>query len=160
MVGSGEYTAEQLAFKAGVPLRTVRFYVQEKLIDAPLGRGRGAHFTNDHLVQLQQARVLQNAGFSLETIREKRADLSLGLLAMAGYNAMQGSWLRRQSEPEVDDTAADAEADEAAGFDLHSALRIPMADGVDLLISQDRRLPSPKQLVDLALYIRKLFGKP
>jgi DNA-binding transcriptional MerR regulator len=159
MVGSGDYTAEQLAFRAGVPLRTVRFYVQEKLIDPPLGRGRGAHFTNDHLVQLQQARVLQNAGFALETIREKRTDLSLGLLAMAGYNAMRDSWLRRQSEPEDDSqTETEADTDEAGGFDAAAALRIPMAEGVDLLISQDRRLPSPKQLVDLALYIRKLFG--
>ena len=65
MAGAGKYTAETLAFRAGVPLRTVRFYVQEKLIDPPLSRGRGSNFTEYHLAQLQQARTLHNAGFAL-----------------------------------------------------------------------------------------------
>ncbi len=56
MAGAGKYTAETLAFRAGVPLRTVRFYVQEKLIDPPLGRGRGAHFTDFTEAQLQRER--------------------------------------------------------------------------------------------------------
>jgi DNA-binding transcriptional MerR regulator len=144
MVGSGEFTAEQLAFRAGLPLRTVRFYVQEKLIDPPLGRGPGAHFTAEHLVQLQQARTLQNAGFSLEAIRERRGDLSVGLAAMQQHDRWRARW---HAEPQDEEL-----------FDAAEALRIPMADGVDLLIDRDRRLPSPKQLVDIALYIRKIFG--
>src|SRR5882757_159407 len=92
MAGAGTYTAEKLAFRAGVPLRTVRFYVQEKLIDAPLGRGRGANFTEHHLVQLQQARTLQNAGFTLDTIRERRGELSVGLKAMETFDAWRRGW--------------------------------------------------------------------
>lgn len=157
MVGSGAYTAEQLAFKAGVPLRTVRFYVQEKLIDAPLGRGRGSHFTDHHLVQLQQARVLQNAGYSLDEIRERGSDLSLGLKAMAAYDDMRQAYVRARETPE-DDPAIDEPPTDDGDLDLETSLRIPMADGVELLIDQNRRLPSPKQLVDIALYIRKVFG--
>jgi DNA-binding transcriptional MerR regulator len=154
MVGSGAYTAEQLAFKAGVPLRTVRFYVQEKLIDAPLGRGRGSHFNDHHLVQLQQARVLQNAGFSLDQIRERGEDLSVGLQAMRGFEAMRQAWIahgRAQESP--------AGGDDEEAFDLEDAVRIPMADGVDLLVDADRRLPSPKQLVELAFQVRRIFGE-
>ena len=33
-----------------------------------------------------------------------------------------------------------------------------MADGVELMVSHDKPLPSPKQLVELALQIRKVFG--
>lgn len=153
MVGAGEFTAEQLAFRAGVPLRTVRFYVQEKLIDPPLGRGPGAHFTQHHLVQLQQARVLQNAGYSLQAIRERGADLNLGLWAMQYYEQL---WRTRREPAEAATEADDAPAE--GELDPVTAFRIPMADGVELLVDPDRRLPSPKQLVDLALTIRKLFG--
>jgi len=148
MVGSGAYTAETLAFRAGLPLRTVRFYVQEKLIDPPLGRGRGAHFTEHHLVQLQQARTLQNAGFSLDAIRDRRGDLSLGLQAMERYDAML-PWARS------DRSRRDSEDGD---LDPADCLRIPMADGVELMVSNDRPLPSPRQLVEIALHIRKAFG--
>lgn len=150
MTGSGSYTAETLAFRAGLPLRTVRFYVQEKLIDPPLGRGRGAHFTEQHLMQLQQARTLQNAGFSLDAIRDRRGDLTLGMQAMERFEAIL-PWTRSdRSRGEGDD----------GDLDPADCLHIPMADGVELLVSKDRRLPSPRQLVEIALHIRKAFGGP
>jgi DNA-binding transcriptional MerR regulator len=147
MAASGTYTAETLAFRAGVPLRTVRFYVQEKLIDPPLGRGRGAHFTEHHLVQLQQARTLQNAGFSLEAIRDRRDDLTIGLRAVESFDALTRRWGGRKA-PKAGD---DAELDPA------DCVRIPMAENVELMISRDQDLPSPRQLVELALQIRKIF---
>jgi DNA-binding transcriptional MerR regulator len=147
MASAGSYTAEDLSFRAGVPLRTVRFHLQEKLIDPPLGRGRGAHFTDHHLAQLQQARTLQNAGFSLDDIRERRGDLSLGLRAMAAFDSLTG----RRRRTTNDDGDIELNPDEC--------LRVPMAAGVELLVSRDRRLPSPKQLVDIAFFIRKVFGE-
>jgi DNA-binding transcriptional MerR regulator len=149
MGADAKYTAETLAFRAGLPLRTVRFYVQEKLIDPPLGRGRGAHFTDHHLVQLQQARTLQNAGFSLAAIREWQGDLSLGLRAVEAHDEMRRRWGKGQPARRTED---DDELDPA------DCIRLPMADGVELLVSQDRPLPSPKQLVELALHVRKVFG--
>jgi DNA-binding transcriptional MerR regulator len=150
---TGTYTAEKLAFRAGVPLRTVRFYIQEKLIDPPLGRGPGAHFTDHHLVQLQQARTLQNAGFSLEAIRERSGDLSVGLQAMAGWAA-----LRERSRALTGGRAKPAAPGEDDELDPADCLRIPMIDGVELMVSRDRALPSPRQLVEIALYVRKVFG--
>lgn len=149
MAGAGTFTAETLAFRAGIPVRTVRFYVQEKLIDPPLGRGRGANFTAHHLMQLQQARALQNAGFSLDAIRERRGELSLGLQVMAAFDAMRRSW-RGAEEP-------DREGGDDA-LDPNECIRIPMAKGVELMVSRNRQLPSPRQLVEIALYIRKIFG--
>lgn len=169
------FTAETLAFRAGVPLRTVRFYVQEKLIDPPLGRGRGAHFTEHHLAQLQQARTLQNAGFTLEAIRARQGDLSLGVRVMASFDAM---WLQAQAGATPADPQAQTEVylralravwygqpesgengPEEDGLDPAQAIRIPMADGIELLVAEDRALPSPRQLVEVALFIRKIFGK-
>src|SRR5450755_1011769 len=137
MAGAGTYTAEKLAFRAGVPLRTVRFYVQEKLIDAPLGRGRGANFTEHHLVQLQQARTLQNAGFALDTIRERRGELSIGLQAMETFDVLRRDWQRDRPSVKRDE-------DDAAG-----SIHIPIADGVELIVSNNRLLPSRRQLVEI-----------
>ncbi|WP_049973739.1 helix-turn-helix domain-containing protein [Azospirillum sp. B4] len=147
MVSSGIYTAETLALRAGIPLRTVRFYVQEKLIDPPLGRGPGAHFTEHHLHQLQQARTLQNSGLSLDEIRERKGDLILGLQVTSVWDAL----LHRNSP----DVAHDSEADNE--LDPSKCIRIPMADGVELLVSEETPLPSPKQLVEIAMQIRRLF---
>jgi len=149
MISTGTYTAETLAFRAGLPLRTVRFYVQEKLIDPPLGRGPGAHFTEHHLIQLQQARTLHNAGVPLDAIRERRGDLTLGLQVVQRYDALLGS---KPAADQTDDGAEDGELDPA------DCLRIPLADGVELLISNDRPLPSPRQLVEIAFHVRKVFG--
>ena len=108
MAGAGIYTAEDLAFRAGIPLRTVRFYLHEKLIDAPLGRGRGAHFTDHHLAQLQQARALQNAGFSLDVIRDRQGELSLGLKVMSAFDAARQGW-RKMAGGKKDDGTVDGE---------------------------------------------------
>ncbi len=151
MVGAGKYTAETLAFRAGVPLRTVRFYVQEKLIDPPLGRGRGANFTEHHLVQLQQARTLHNAGFALDAIRERRGELSLGLQVMASFDTLRRQWHGVRQTSRNDEDSDDA-------LDASECIRIPMAEGVELMVSQDRPLPSPRQLVEIALHVRKVFG--
>jgi len=148
MAATGKYTAETLAFRAGVPLRTVRFYLQEKLIDPPLGRGRGAHFTDHHLAQLQQARTLQNAGFTLEAIRERGGDLSFGLRTMAAWDALRGGWASRPRSP-----------DEDAGLDPADCLCIPMIEGVELMVSKDKPLPSPRRLVEIAFFIKKVFGE-
>jgi DNA-binding transcriptional MerR regulator len=152
MAGAGKYTAETLAFRAGVPLRTVRFYVQEKLIDPPLGRGRGANFTDFHLAQLQQARTLHNAGFALDAIRERRGEISLGLQAMVNMDTLRRQWRGEKQASREDDDDDDA-------LDPKECIRIPMARGVELMVSQDRPLPSPRQLVEIALHVRKAFGE-
>ena len=51
------YTASQLGQLSGIGARNVRYYVREKLIDPPHGRGRGAHFDDSHLSQLGRVRL-------------------------------------------------------------------------------------------------------
>jgi DNA-binding transcriptional MerR regulator len=127
----------------------VRFYVQEKLIDPPLGRGPGAHFTEHHLHQLQQARTLQNFGLSLDEIRERKSgDLMVGLQATSVWDSL----LHRNSAH-----ASNRKESDDDELDPSKCIRIPMAHGIELLVSDDMPLPSPKQLVDIAMQIRKLF---
>lgn len=58
-----------LADAAGLSRRAVRFYVQQRVLPPPTGRGRGKHYTAEHLERLQKIASLQAAGHSLDAIR-------------------------------------------------------------------------------------------
>src|SRR5580704_13954542 len=58
----------ELADRAGLSRRAIRFYVQRGLIPAPEGRGRGAGYGTEHLERLKRVLQLQAAGHSLDAI--------------------------------------------------------------------------------------------
>src|SRR5690606_17773678 len=65
---SQQYSIQELADLGGVSRRTVRYYVQRGLIPAPIGSGRGAHYTQAHLDALVRVRDLQAEGVGLNEI--------------------------------------------------------------------------------------------
>lgn len=178
-MGDGKrYTAEQLAQLAGVSLRTVRYYVQEELIDRPLARGPGAHFTDAHLSQLNRCKLLQDWGFDLETIRDRSGSFQSIIEGFTAdesrfgdagivreiFKAMGGEPGERLSPKQAD--ALKATVAQMRGrrtppvsTDKTGKEVIPMADGIDLVIDRaSHDIPSPKALVDIALLIRKSFA--
>lgn len=64
------YSIDKLAALAELPRRTVRYYMQQGLLDRPIGEKRAAYYTPRHLEQLLTIRKWQHAGLSLERIRE------------------------------------------------------------------------------------------
>ena len=64
------YSLDELASLAGLPRRTVRYYIQLGLVDRPIGETRAAYYTAAHLDQLLSVVRFANAGLSLERIRE------------------------------------------------------------------------------------------
>ncbi len=62
------YAIGELAKLGGVSRRTVRYYVQRGLLEAPTGLGRGRHYTQQHLDTLIRIRKLQEAGRPLAEI--------------------------------------------------------------------------------------------
>jgi len=66
--GTPRYTIGELAERAGVSRRTVRYYVQRELLPAPDGLGRGAHYGEAHLERLVRIRELQESGVPLADI--------------------------------------------------------------------------------------------
>jgi DNA-binding transcriptional MerR regulator len=67
-VDENKYSIRQLAELTGFPARTIRYYVQEGLLDAPAGRGRGGFYYDSHLARLRQIKTLQQSGLRLEAI--------------------------------------------------------------------------------------------
>ena len=64
------FSLEELAALSGLPVRTVRYYMQVGLVDRPHGARRGAWYGHGHLEQLLAVRRWQQAGLSLERIRQ------------------------------------------------------------------------------------------
>jgi DNA-binding transcriptional MerR regulator len=64
------FSMDELAALAELPRRTVRYYIQTGLLDRPIGYGKGAHYTSQHVEQLLLIRKWQHAGLSLERVAE------------------------------------------------------------------------------------------
>jgi DNA-binding transcriptional MerR regulator len=69
----GRFSIGEIAERGGVTRRTVRYYVQRGLIPEPLGRGRGEHYSDEHLAALLRVKSLQEQGATLEEIRRHLA---------------------------------------------------------------------------------------
>ena len=68
--GGDRIAIDELCALVDIPRRTVRYYVQEGLVDRPAGAKRGAYYTKRHVEQLMAIRTWQRAGLSLDRIRE------------------------------------------------------------------------------------------
>jgi DNA-binding transcriptional MerR regulator len=64
-----KYTIDEISELSGFSRRTIRYYIQNKLIDPPSGRGRGGFYSDSHLSGLQKIRALQGEKVNLESIR-------------------------------------------------------------------------------------------
>jgi DNA-binding transcriptional MerR regulator len=60
---------EELAQRAGISARTVRYYVQRGLLPPPAFRGKDSSYGASHLLRLNVIRALQAAFYPLETIK-------------------------------------------------------------------------------------------
>ena len=65
----------QLAERADVSQRTVRYYIQQGLLPSPETRGPGAHYTAEHLDRLRLIRRLQREHLPLAEIRKRLEEL-------------------------------------------------------------------------------------
>jgi DNA-binding transcriptional MerR regulator len=128
-MSEARYAIGELADLGGISRRTVRYYIQEGLLPAPFGVGRGNHYGREHLDRLLQLKALQEAGRSLDEIRE----------------------LLGQRPPPPGLSAA-------ALLPRTAWRRIEMAPGVELHVSENLRLPPPGKLQELAAWCRQHFG--
>ncbi|WNI19633.1 MerR family transcriptional regulator [Actinacidiphila sp. ITFR-21] len=65
-----EYRVEELAEAAGIPVRTLRFYRERRLLPPPRRAGRIAWYSEDHLARLRTIAALLERGHTLGGIAE------------------------------------------------------------------------------------------
>jgi len=72
-----ELTIEELADRVGVPVRTIRFYIAEGLLQGPGARGKAATYGEEQLLRLRLIRRLSEQRVPLAEMRGMLARLSL-----------------------------------------------------------------------------------
>ncbi|XVQ10901.1 MerR family transcriptional regulator [Spirillospora sp. CA-255316] len=65
-----EYRIAELAQAAGLPVRTLRYYQERRLLPPPRREGRIGLYSEDHLARLRMIASLLERGHTLEGIRE------------------------------------------------------------------------------------------
>ncbi len=102
------YTLDQLEQLSGVPARTIRFYRQSGLIDAPRRVGRNAFYAPEQLGRLRFIAALRDRGMSLEAVAKFLGDPEGEHQAFTVLLSIQDQLL----EPWIDDHSAVVDAEE------------------------------------------------
>jgi DNA-binding transcriptional MerR regulator len=129
-----EELAELLNREVGDPRdavsrRTIRYFVQEGLLQEPYG-GRGKHYGAEHLQRLRDIRELQKKGLSLSEVRDRLARPSRAAFAARAA----GPAVPAPSSPWT---------------------RVELLPGVELHVSGRYRLPSAGELSELPEWCRR-----
>ncbi|MFC9060173.1 MerR family transcriptional regulator [Streptomyces sp. NPDC057074] len=126
--GEPTLTIDELAARAGVTVRTVRFYGTKGLLPPPvIGARRVGHYGREHLARLALIEELQHRGMTLAAIERYLAQLPPDLSEhdLALHRAVVASWA-----PETVESVTRGELDRRAGR--------PLTDGeVDRLAAMD-----------------------
>jgi DNA-binding transcriptional MerR regulator len=112
-------TVDELAARAGVTVRTVRFYGTKGLLPPPvIGPRRVGHYSQEHLSRLALIEELQHQGMTLAAIERYLQRLPEGLTAhdLAIHRAVVASWA-----PDSAQEVSRAELERRAGRPLSGA---------------------------------------
>lgn len=95
-----ELTVDELASRAGVTVRTVRFYAGRGLLPPPRLRGRTGLYGADHLARLELVRELQSLGLTLASIEKhlKKIPLDAPAEDLALQRALLSPWAPERTE--------------------------------------------------------------
>jgi len=138
------YGIEELADLGGVTRRTVRYYVQRGLLPAPLGTGRGPHYTTAHLQRLIHIRTLQQTGVPL-------AEIAAQLVAVSQTSARVTAAL---PEPSTSLRALSSHVLPEG----ETWMRFGLADGIELHVRAGAASLQPSQLARLVVATRHILG--
>jgi DNA-binding transcriptional MerR regulator len=125
----------ELADAAGLTRRAIRFYVQQRLLPVPLGKGRGRHYDATHLEQLKRIGELQQAGHSLDAIRR----------------ILDG-------QPAPTPPATPHPPRRSAAFSAELWTRLRLMDGVEVSFDTSKHQPSVEALVRLREAVQEVFN--
>ena len=90
-------TMQDLSDRSGIPVRTIRFYITERLLAGPEGRGSATFYTDEHLTRLLLVREMALQRLPLAEIRERLEMVSSAELGQMLSDAR----LRGRSEAET-----------------------------------------------------------
>jgi DNA-binding transcriptional MerR regulator len=129
----GEWKLSELAERAGVSPRTVRYYLQRGLLPQPAFRGPDTVYGDEHLVRLRAIRRMQERFLPLDAIESELARRTLGEIERIADG--------RDAPETPNEPAAKASGlDEHEKHERHAAVRwerFTMARGLELHLAED-----------------------
>ena len=125
-----QFTLNELCVLADLPVRTLRYYVQNGLVDRPEGETRAARYGARHLEQVLLIKKWTSAGLSLERVRE----------------------LIRGEAPAVPEKSK-----KAGSIEVCSHLHV--ADGLEMVIEPGRAGLTPEQVRAFARGVMALYAE-
>ncbi len=126
-----KYSLDELCSLTEFTKRTVRFYMQEGLVDRSEGQKKGAFYLEKHLLQLLEIKKWQKAGLSLDRIKEIIRDENTDVLV-----------------PPI-------KIQQAGTVEVWSHLLI--SDGISLQIEPNRAGLTPEQTRELATKLMQIY---
>jgi DNA-binding transcriptional MerR regulator len=69
-MSDSKYTIQEVVDQAGISRRTLRYYIAQGVLMPPVGNGRKARYTDEHLDRVAKVRKLQEEGLTLVQIRD------------------------------------------------------------------------------------------
>lgn len=126
------FDIDELASLVGLSRRTVRYYIQEGLVDRPMGSRKNATYGVRHLEQLLAVRRWKDSGLSLERIRR--------LL------------IERDTPPVA------TERTRGPGT-IEVVTRVVVAEGVEVLLEPGSSALTPEQVREFVGGVVSLYGR-
>ncbi|MGR3939381.1 MerR family transcriptional regulator [Streptomyces sp. BRA346] len=146
-----EYRVTELAERAGITVRTLRFYRERKLIPPPRREGRIAWYNDHHLARLRTITALLERGHTLGGIAELIAAFESGrdVGELLGLDGGLPSWSEETPIRLTPQALADYFDDEATAENLTVSLDIGYlaVDGDDIVHISQRLLDASRVLV-------------
>jgi len=144
-----ELSIGELAQRAGVTRRTIRYYVEIGLLAPPEGAGKAALYGQPHLERLETIKELQAYRLSLEEIRDRLAgkpvqsprELAAGQVLLAdaalhlppeGSLAAQYIARLRESGPAYSRARTAPGSEPRSDYDAERWLRVSLSEDVEL----------------------------
>ena len=94
-----ELTIEELSERIGIPVRTIRFYIAEGLLQGPGTRGKYATYGDEQLLRLRLIRRLSEQRVPLAEMRDMLSRLSLDeIRALLAKEDQQAAVLERAAQ--------------------------------------------------------------
>lgn len=124
-----QYTLNELCVLADLPIRTVRYYVQNGLVDRPEGETRAARYGARHVEQVLLIKKWTAAGVSLERVRE----------LLHGQEAPVSARPRKAGSVEV-------------------CSHLYVADGLEIIIEPGRAQMTPEQVRQFTRGVMALYS--
>ena len=124
-----QFTLNELCVLADLPVRTLRYYVQNGLVDQPEGETRAARYGDRHLQQVLLIKKWTASGVSLERVKE----------------LLQGA-----------ESVVPAKSKKAGSIEICSHLCI--TDGLEVVIEPSRAGLTPEQVREFTRGVMALYA--